>query len=248
MDPGVESAATELVDLVEDSWNRAGRPAYLATVGGRLSNAAKAALRTTRLPLRTFVSTHLADKLRQVHAGEGRDLVAPASATYGLSDSEFSSLVSPGATRSRRFPRFLADVWRAFSRPMESTRRFLRLDNGSAELLALGSDDPTPSDAFEVTQADLPAVDPELGYPKATDIAEAISAWASKHGIELPALHEEKRLDPAESGSAKLFRRTIGDGDGIQRLTRFLEFLEPHEQEKVTIPGDVLLSILRKSR
>jgi hypothetical protein len=236
-----DTLEAELVAMAREHWARENKPAFLSTIGGRLSQTAKVQFRAAGVPLRKFVETSLQGRLRLVSLGDGGDLVLPIENAANLGDEEVTSLAGaqPVPGRSLKFPHFRREVWRAFSRPLGSTRRYLRISPDGVELLET---DETPSGVVQVVAGDLPSIDGYFGRPRAESVAEAIASWAAKNNIDVELLKDREYSPTLRSSSRLSSTRT----EGATRLLDFLEILEPSELSRVSLPGDVLLSVLKR--
>jgi hypothetical protein len=239
----MEQLKSEIIRFVNERWKMNESPTFLAFLGSRLSLEAKNELRRLGIPLKSFIKDYLRDSVRYFAFGDGGDALVPALATKDLTDGQ---LISRRANEPRkpRSSRYLNDVWKAFERPMRLDKRYLQLADGRAVFYDLDAGDPQPENSIEVRKQDVPAIDPMRGVAAPYDVGNAIQAWAEAHKINIQSLYE-----PASPSSVKAPSSPHSPDPGvvgIQRLIGFLEILEPNDLNKVNIPSDVLLNILKR--
>lgn len=245
MRPPLPDTPLELDSIPEvatQHWEQYRSPLLLALLGEQLS-------RETR----SYVKTHfrnLGDCIVRVFSGTirliripGHDLAAaPTAATSEFSDDDLVrsfQQAKPSGSSSRKS--YAKAVWRGFFRPVGETPRFIEVpENGEPVLHDNSPPEGAVSNWFEVVSDDLSEIQPGVGPARANSIEQAILKWAAKHSIPPSRLESER--------TEKTYSRTeaVSRSGGILELQRALGVFEPSELARISIPGDVLLSLIKR--
>lgn len=262
---GLDAATVsgEVRNIVSSNWRAYKKPILLSRIGQLIGEQSKAELRELKLSLRSHISRNMAEAIRTIFVEPNLYYAVPAEDTKQLSDKDLVSRLNANndedpkfamaaahskslggqPTRAVMHKRFYKEVWAAFSRPINSMRRYLELREDAHPLLhEIGINEPSPPGSIEISSLELPPFDPNTRKAAPAGIADAVRAWARAHNIHLSRLY-----DP-ESQEA-----TVGYSNSPERLTAiakmrlFLEALEPDEVSRVIIPSEVLLKVLQRS-
>lgn len=246
----------EICSVVDRRWRDQKVPMLLSQLGGLLSPPAKIEFRLTGMPLRDYIGRYLSSRIRIVNMDRHGDGAVPAH-EINTSDSELLKRYEE-ARLSRPinpYPRFYPGIWGAFSRPLSLARRFIDKNSVPGPTFRdLNESEDADENWIEVRRDQLPAVDGGTGFPHPAAIAEAIRKWATDAQLEIGSLYQPAQ-QAAQQGSTVLARSNRLDpkearstSGGLNTLLTFLEELEPHERARLSIPGDILLSILKRDR
>jgi hypothetical protein len=231
----------EVPRAVGQHWRDRNAPVLLSALGMRLHPDARAELRVLKENLSDYVSAHLIEQVRMlVIPGKGLAAV-PAGETANLSEAELIKLFQamPRGKPAQSNPRFYPQVWRAFSQPLtENGRRFLLLrppEPPGIEDVPL--DAPLPQNALEIRPEDLPEGPLGYGMPPGP-VGEAIRTWTTAQQLDVASLyaptplrsHTEQPTPPRE----------------VESLLGILGMIEPSELSRISIPGDIVVNLIRR--
>jgi hypothetical protein len=233
---------TDIPRAVGDYWERRGAPVLLSALGSFLPEQSKFELRTIKKTLLTYIHEHLQSEVRTLLIPGKAHAVVPLSASSELSDAELvRRYYAQSVDRSPSVnPRFFPEVWSALSRPLQDARRFLKLREGfRPQLVEIGPSEEPEEGLVEVLPADI-AEKEEGTLSNGALIADAIRRWADKNKVELSRLLIPTRDEPAPQP-----RRATQTGS-LDALVASLNLLQPHELARISIPADVVLSLLQR--
>ncbi|HYG25417.1 MAG TPA: hypothetical protein VD906_00765 [Caulobacteraceae bacterium] len=231
---------TEIPSVVARFWEERGHPIILSQLGASLSPESLAELRVAKGTLKGYISLHLSDKVRLVHLGGNTDAAAPWVQTTGMTDEQIAKKATLARERKVKinYPAFKKDVWAAFSQPIKDRIRYLEIQDGGEPVFHERETEIERSGYYRISADDLPEFDPGTGRATPFSIAQAIRLWAGKVGVSLDRLYSDV-VEPASGAQAT---------SPLNALANALGMLEPHEAARISIPGDVLLSVIKRSR
>jgi hypothetical protein len=253
----------EVHKIVSDFWKSEQKPLLFSKIGQLIGDESKDELKSLKLTLKSYISKNMIGVVRLIFVEPNLVYAAPSEATKSLSDQELvlrissgavsapqhvvvpaSSLLSSKPMRAVMHKRFYKEVWAAFSRPINSIRRYLELRDGAHPLLhEIGTNEIAAQNAIEIVSSDLPEFDPSTRRAAPADIADAIRAWARAQSIPLSKLYDNSENQEGTVGSSTQLERL----SAAARMKLFLEALEPDEVSRVVIPSDIVLKILQRS-
>lgn len=249
-DEGVLDA--EILAAVRHVWHNETRPLLLSQLGlTALSDEAKEFVAEHSVSLKRHARQRLSEELRFVPMLRQGGGLAPAAETERMSDVDleraYNAAVSAIPKRARRI-RFEREVWRAFADPLpDGTLRAINATVSPSAVRQLGVGDQLLPDELPVTANETAISDAPDGGVTAVAVERAILNWCAEMKIDPSDLAVTLPTRPA-SGSAGTAGPTRAHG-GAPDSPGFADVLRsiPREQlARVSIPGDVLLSIVER--
>ena len=249
----------EIRDFVSDSWLNKGRPILLSALGGELSDAAKFVIRGLNAPLRRYIADHLQDSIRVVSMPARGDAAVPLEEAKPFTDAQLTQMYL-AKSKEERPPRYLPAVWRAFRVPIpEGHKRFLMNQPGrTTRLREMDVASDNPEYAIEVRRQDLAVSDIHGELPTPEAVEKALAEWRRINNVPLeyltiskddphpaitgvePAGHNSR---PATIPKPSLKANSVRSFDALEAG---LSILTKEELARISIPADILLSVLER--
>jgi hypothetical protein len=244
-----EDLDREIVLAVNKEWGDHRSPLLISQLGlARLSEPAKRFIKEQKLSLKRHVRTRLYEQLRFVPMLRQGGGVAPRAGTAHLTDEDLENAFAEyqrAKGSARQQTRFHPAIWAAFRDPMPpATRRIVSI---SSDELSVRQEPegaaPGPNEhAIDPHETALTATSGE--FPTAEDVRLAIVEWCREHQVELAKISIAPAPQPA--GSPRPTHRDVAPPTGLQSLglLEVLRMLPKEQLARLSVPGDVVLSIL----
>lgn len=227
-------------ELVLEYWKDYQKPWLLASLGGRIGAEAREVARKESATLGDYIELRFPDDVRIVTIPGHDKAAVPKDRTEELTDADLVNAFKSKRGRVASKRSYARNVWKAFYRPIAQGRRYVELRADDEPLIHEESDQHVSCENwYEVLPSDLQGIVGLTGADRTKAIESAIMAWAEKSSIDLDrlsALRESKETHDAIAPKS----------EGIGSLVQGLLVLEPSELARISIPGDVFLSVLRR--
>lgn len=245
----------EILEVVQAEWRKNSSPLLLSALGYRISDAAKAVLRASNIPLTRYVQSHMKSELRLVSRAVEGLAAAPRHETANFTDEQLADLYTKSPPRER-MPRYRPSVWYAFRIPIPSARRrFLILqEDGQTICKDLPPEAEPPMGAIEIAEADLASPENADELPSPEAVSNAIEAWRTKQDLDrskllLPSgVGSAGTLSPANTQNANRLLPESARRPTLADLAFGLSVFTSEELARVQIPADVLANLLKRTR
>ena len=216
-------------------WKENQKPWLLASLGGQLGEEARTRVKQESETLGDYIEKKFFSSVRLVQIPGHDKAAVPKDRTADLSDADLAQIfrMKRGRTASKRS--YARNVWKAFFRPVQRGHRYLEIPV-TGEITLHETDEETLHDRwFEVSNSDLAQVEGLTGFERTKAIEASIIAWAEKTEIPIDRLEAPRSARTSDSfPDAAVGWRSLIDG---------LAVLEPSELARISIPGDVFLSV-----
>lgn len=232
-----EQTLESIPELILGYWKEYQKPWLLASLGGRLGPEARAKARESSETLGDYIEKNFGASVRLVQIPGHDKAAVPKDRAADLSDADLIQAFRMKKGRAANKRSYAREVWKAFFRPVTRGHRYLEVPI-TGEITLHETDEETIQDRwFEVSNSDLAGVDGLTGIERTKAIEASIIAWAEKSEIPIERLEASRIAKTAENFPAAVGWRSLVEG---------LAVLEPSELARISIPGDVFLSVLRR--
>lgn len=244
-----EAGIANEIDLVVNAWwDKHQSPVLLSKLGSLLLPETQQLVRDGKMGLKRFIALYN-PSMRLLEMGRHGGGVAPAEKAAGKSEDDLERAFENQRRLETvdRIPSYDSLVWRAFRAPIVAgERRFLKVDPGEKiELREVESSAAFPDNGtyLEIKPSDLSHLDGELP-PTARDIHDAIMKWAEGR----TDLRNLTKSSDTRAPVANVQFKGAPRSSALDSLIFGLRGFTREELARISIPADVLLSMLERSR
>jgi len=227
-----------IVDLVKDCWTREQRAYHLTTLGSVLARQDRNYTSVIGMKLRPFVEIVMGDRLRFISHNR-QPLV------YGVVpiDADLPTNTDDLFIRPRRPERTIFDrvFWNAFAKPLFEGKRVVELHRSGDDIVSfsvreLPEQEPLPEDAFEIPADQIVGSDLLPGPERSRKVYDSVQVWLAANSVDQSVFRSQ--LSYREGPEA---RTQSSD------LVRALETFDKSDQERIHIPLDIVIKLLRRT-